>query len=173
MIPKWKTPGTITPIGNKIILYLAVAAVVCNLYACNLFSWDCYGPEIAVKIENQTQDTLEILINIHRFDTITLLPKSLHLTVLGVDICGEEEDPVRDGLFAEQFPSIAADTVRLFLKDSLLTEWHGPPREIGLDNNHFFNYCSWKHIDEPDTSFFRGGALVFTVSESDFGHIDE
>lgn len=172
MIHKWKTPGTITPIGNKIILYLAVVAVVCNLYACDLFSWDCYGPEIAVKIENQTQDTLEIFINIHRFDTITLLPKSLHLTELDFDIC-DEKDLVRDVLFAEEFPSIAADTVRLFSKDSILTEWHGPPREMEADNNHFFNYNSWKHFDEPDTSFYSGGALVFTVSESDFGHIDE
>jgi len=72
MIHNWKTPGTMTPIGNKIILYLAVVAVVCNLYTCDLFSWDCYDPVIAVKIENQTQDTLEIFINIHRFDTLAL-----------------------------------------------------------------------------------------------------
>ncbi len=168
MIPKWKTPGTITPIGNKIILYLAVAAVVCNLYACNLFSWDCRTAGHDVLVKNATNDTLMIRFReneIAKFYPIHPNSTFDYATLNG--LCDDEDfDPI-ETLFEN-----AELICQVKIKDSLTIQWtHEGFNEDSSNEHHFFNYYSWQKGNTDSAYIFD--YILFEIKESDFGHIDE
>ncbi|HOF15935.1 MAG TPA: hypothetical protein PLF32_01355 [Bacteroidales bacterium] len=145
----------------KIIIYLLL---ILSCFGCDLFAWDRTDMIYYVTIKNDTQDTINIEIGDGGMYTYyaTFMPDSSEV-FNSKEIRYDKEKKI-------DIKKVFADADRQWLSgfkvyrhDSLLVNWEGPPREMGTEIHHFYNYSSWKCYE---TSKWEG-VVLFTIKDSD------
>lgn len=149
--------------------FLMLICIVIGLQGCRLFEWDRFeGYNYQCILLNSTNDTLKFVFG---SDTIVYTPEKFFIypdssyQYASFDL-NDEEDPVRDGLYKER--NRLTEQVRVYVDDSLVINWQGPPREMADTVHHIFNYNSWENILDKEEAMGYDGMVLFTIRESDY-----
>jgi hypothetical protein len=131
-----------TLIGLKNILYLL--ALMFLLPGCDLFRWDDGGDYKYISyIKNESNDSLRIYI--HKSTSIYNIDSTIahnsKISYNGGREVDKRDDVLTERLFYDSFDN--SYDVSVYLEDSLVVKWSGPPSYMGDSIHHFYNYDSW------------------------------
>ena len=155
----------IKKVSVKLLLFLLL---LLSCSGCYLFAWDRTDFMYYVTIQNNTQDTINVVIGDggkYSRHLDNLLPdSSRYIKSIGVryDRDKKNVDVIRDELLTDGDRQWLSG-FKVYRHDSLLVDWQGPPREMGANIHHFYNYSSWECYD---TSKFEG-LVLFKINDSD------
>lgn len=148
----------------KVIIYLLL---ILSCFGCDLFAWDRTDMFYYVTIKNNTQDTINIDIGnggMYTYHINNFLPDSSYVCKsTGLRFDHEKESDVIKKVFTDADRQWLSG-FKVYRHDSLLVNWEGPPREMGTEIHHFYNYNSWERYR---TSKYEG-VVLFTIKDSDF-----
>ncbi|MBQ6046193.1 MAG: hypothetical protein IJL38_01040 [Bacteroidales bacterium] len=151
--------------------FIPVSLLLCSCDpSCSMDPYD-YN---ACTVANKTSDSLWVVwYSADRYDkncdTVKLAPKEeAPVYTFGCGRYSYESKPgclyfIGQGAYNMDKPIF--DSIAFYVRDSLMSIYYPPMRDMG-DTNSFFNRYSWteQEIDE------RNGKSTFTYTEADFGH---